>query len=282
VRTLVDNASMAQRLEALGLRAPEFFTLRTAAGDTLNGWLIKPPDFDAARQYPVLLYVYGGPGSQTVTDAWGGTRYLWHQLLATRGVVVASIDNRGTGARGRAFRKVTYGHLGRLETQDQIEAARWIAKQPWADGSRIGIWGWSYGGYMTALSMMNGDVFRAGMAVAPVVDWRLYDTVYTERFMRSPAENASGYDENSPLHKAAQLHGRLLLVHGTGDDNVHFQNSVRLTQALQDAGKLFDVMIYPNRTHSISGGSASVHLFNTMTDWVMRHLVGAAGRGASQ
>jgi dipeptidyl-peptidase-4 len=275
LRVLQDNAAVAQQLQALALRTPEFFAFNTADDVLLNGWLIKPPDFDPARRYPVLIYVYGGPASQTVTDAWGGTRYLWHQLLARNGIVVASIDNRGTGARGRAFRKITFKRLGTLESQDQIEAARWLAAQPWADPARIGIWGWSYGGFMTALSMMNGNVFRAGIAVAPVTDWRLYDTIYTERFMRTPADNPLGYDDNSPLRKAGQLSGRLFLIHGTGDDNVHAQNTIQLADALQAAAKPFDLMIYPNRTHSISGGNTSVHLFNSMTDWVMRVLVPA-------
>jgi dipeptidyl-peptidase-4 len=274
VRVIEDNAEVAARIAQLNLQTPEFFSFTTTDGVALNGWLIKPPDFDATRRHPVLMYVYGGPNSQTVTDAWGGSRYLWHQLLAQHGFVVASIDNRGTGARGRDFRKVTFLQLGKWETHDQIEAARWLAARTWADPERIGIWGWSYGGFMTTLSMMNGDPFRAGVAVAPVTDWRLYDTVYTERFMRTPRTNPEGYDANSPLLRADRLDGRLLLIHGTGDDNVHIQNTVRLADALQAAGKPFDLMVYPNRTHSITGGNTSVHLFNTMTDWVLRFLAG--------
>ncbi len=273
-RTLAENSTVARRVDELGLQPPEFFQFETSDGVTLNGWMIKPADFDPSRQYAALLYVYGGPGSQTVTDAWGGSRYLWHHLLAERGIIVVSVDNRGTGARGRDFKKVTYLNLGEHETRDQAEAARWLASQPYIDQSRIGIWGWSYGGYMTALGMMNSDRFAAGVSVAPVTDWRLYDTIYTERFMRTPQENPAGYD-NSPVHKADDLTGELLLIHGTGDDNVHFQNSVQLVNALQAAGKQFDLMIYPNRTHSISGGNTTVHLFTMITDWLVEKLVDA-------
>jgi dipeptidyl-peptidase-4 len=220
------------------------------------------------------MYVYGGPGSQTVTDAWGGSRWLWHQLLAQHGIVIVSIDNRGTGGRGAAFRKIVHRNLGHSETQDQIEGARWLATQPWVDASRIGIWGWSYGGFMTALSMMNSDVFRAGIAVAPVTDWRLYDTIYTERFMARPVENPEGYDRNSAILKAAELSGRLFLIHGTGDDNVHLQNTLRLTNALQNARKQFDLMVYANRTHSLTGGETPRHHFEAMTEWVLRYLRG--------
>jgi len=275
VRTLVANDGAAGRLAAAGLAEPEFFTFTTTDGVELNGWMIKPPDFDPSKRYPVLLYVYGGPGSQTVTDAWGGTRYLWHQHLAQRGFIVASVDNRGTGARGRDFKKVTYLNLGKWETHDQIEAAKYLASLPYVDPSRIGIWGWSYGGYMTALTMMKGgDVFRAGISVAPVTDWRLYDTIYTERFMRTPQENPEGYRQGAPVAQVAGLTGRLFLIHGTADDNVHFQNAIQLMDALQKAGKPFDLMVYPNRNHSISGGNTSLHLFTLMTDWLERNLKG--------
>ncbi len=279
-RTLAENGAVAQKLDGMGLRPPEFFQFETSDGVTLNGWMIKPADFDPSRRYAALLYVYGGPGSQTVTDAWGGSRYLWHQLLAERGILVVSVDNRGTGARGRDFRKVTYLDLGAYETRDQAEAARWLASQPFVDPDRIGIWGWSYGGYMTALAMMNSDRFAAGVAVAPVTDWRLYDTIYTERFMRTPQENPEGYDRSAPVHNAERLTGDLLLVHGTGDDNVHFQNTVQLADALQAAQRQFSLMIYPNRTHSISGGTTTVHLFDLVTAWLVEKLAQPA-RAAS-
>jgi len=272
VRTLVDNARVRQNLEALHLNAPEFITVPGADGTPLQGYVIRPRDFDSSRKYPVLMYVYGGPGSQTVTDAWGGTRYLWHQHLATRGYVVVTVDNRGTGGRGAAFRKTTYLRLGQKETQDQIAAARWIAQQPWADAGRIGIWGWSYGGFMTSFAMMSpGSPFKAGIAVAPVTDWQLYDSIYTERFMRTPQENPEGYRATAPSRMAANLRGRFLLVHGTGDDNVHFQNAIQLADELQEAGKQFQFMAYPDRNHSIAGGR-SLHLYTLMTDWLTQNL----------
>jgi dipeptidyl-peptidase-4 len=273
VRTLVDNARMRQTVESLGTRKPEFFTFRTRDGVELRGSMIKPANFDAGKKYPVLMYVYGGPGSQTAVDSWGGTRYLWHQMLAQRGYVVVTVDNRGTGGRGAAFKKATYLKLGAVETADQLEAARYLATQPWVDGSRIGIWGWSYGGFMTASAMFApGSPFKAGIAVAPVVDWSLYDTIYTERFMRTPQENPEGYRRNAPVSNAANLRGRFLLVHGTGDDNVHFQNSTQLVNALQAANKQFDFMMYPNRNHGISGGVTSQHLYTLMTNWVTENL----------
>jgi dipeptidyl-peptidase-4 len=218
--------------------------------------------------------VYGGPGSQTVTDSWGGDRYLWHQALAERGYVVVSVDNRGTGSRGRDFRKATYLQLGKLESADQIAAARWFAEQPYVDGDRIGIWGWSYGGYMTLLSMLRegGDVFRAGISVAPVTHWKLYDTIYTERYMRTPAENPGGYDDWAPTNLADNLSGDLLLIHGAADDNVHFQQSSQMVDAFIDAGKQFDFMMYPGRAHAIRERNARPHLFTKMTNWLTEHL----------
>jgi len=279
IRTLEDNAELAERLRQAGVRPAEFFTFRTSDGVELHGWMIKPPDFDPTRRYPVLMAVYGGPGSQTVMDGWGGNQFLWYQMLAQKGYIVVSVDNRGTGGRGRAFKKVTYLNLGKWESHDQIEAARHLASLPYVDPGRIGIWGWSYGGYMTALTMMKGgELFRAGIAVAPVTDWRLYDTIYTERYMRTPRENPEGYRESAPVRHVAGLRGDLLLVHGTGDDNVHFQNTVQLVNALQAAGKQFGLMIYPNRTHSIAGGNTQVHLFTLLTNWLDERLAGAGSK----
>jgi len=274
VRTLVDNEALVEKLAGMGLREPEFFTVPAADGTPLNAYVIRPVGFDESRRWPVLLYVYGGPGSQTVTDSWGGDRYLWHQALAERGYIVVSVDNRGTGARGRDFRKQTYLQLGKLETDDQIATARWLANEPYVDPDRIGIWGWSYGGYMTLLSMMRegGDVFRAGISVAPVTHWKLYDTIYTERYMRTPAENPGGYDDWAPINLAENLDGDLLLIHGAADDNVHFQQSSQMVDALIDAGKQFDFMMYPGRTHSISQRNARPHLFTLMTGWLEEHL----------
>jgi len=273
VRTLADNAALAAKVTALGLVRPEFITLKTPDGVELNAWIIKPKGFDPSRRYPLLMNVYGGPGSQTVTDSWGGANYLWHQMLARDGYLVASVDNRGTGGRGARFMKLTYLHLGRYESADQIASARWFAAQPYVDPDRIGIWGWSYGGYMSSLSMFRGGgVFKAALAVAPVTDWRFYDTIYTERYMRTPQENPAGYGEGAPLAYADSLKGHFLLVHGTGDDNVHFQNSVRLVERLEAANKQFDMRIYPNKTHSIAGGSTRENLYGLFTAWLEKNL----------
>jgi dipeptidyl-peptidase-4 len=272
VRTIADNHVLAARVDSLGLAAPEFVKI-PVGGAELNAWIIRPKAFDPARHYPVLMQVYGGPGSQTVIDAWGGSNYLWHQLLAQNGYIVVSVDNRGTGARGRDFKKITYLHLGRWESNDQIAAARWLAQQPYVDAARVGIWGWSYGGYMSSLSLFRGaGVFKAAIAVAPVTDWRFYDTIYTERYMRTPQENRTGYDEGAPLLYADSLRGNFLLVHGTGDDNVHFQNSVRLVGALERANKQFAFRLYPGKNHSISGGNTRENLYTLFTEWLKTNL----------
>jgi dipeptidyl-peptidase-4 len=273
VRTLVDNARANATLAALDVKKPEWFSFRTPDGVELNGSMMKPANFDPAKKYPVLIYVYGGPGSQQVTDAWGGTRYLYHQMLAQHGYIVVSVDNRGTGGRGAAFKHAVYLNLGRTETADQIAAANYLATLPYVDGSRLGIWGWSYGGYMTSLTMMRpGSPFKAGIAVAPVTDWDLYDSIYTERYMRTPLENPRGYADNAPAVLAPSLKGDLLVIHGTGDDNVHFQNSLKLANALEMSGKQFQLMAYPSRNHSISGGGTSMHLYTLMSNWIETHL----------
>ena len=271
-RVLVDNAQLRDRLAATGVTS-EFFRVPMPDGTMLDAYRVVPPGFSATRKYPVLMYVYGGPASPQVNDQYGGSRWLWHALLAQRGYVVVVVDNRGAAWRGRDFRKITQYRLGRYESRDQIDAAKWLARQPWVDGSRIGIWGWSYGGYMTALATANGgDVFRMGIAVAPVTDWRLYDTIYTERFMWIPQENAQGYDESAPQAHVDGLTARFLLVHGTGDDNVHPQNSIQLADKLEAAGKPFSMLLYPNRTHSISGGTTQAHLFDQLTRFVLANL----------
>ncbi len=273
VRGLAGNAALARKLDALRLRPPEFLTVPVSDGVELNAWLIKPRDFNPAKRYPLLLFVYGGPGSQTVTDAWGGGRYLWHQMLAQEGYLVASVDNRGTGARGARFKKLTYLHLGHYESADQIAAARWFAGRTYVAPDRIGLWGWSYGGYMASRTMfLAGGLFKAALAVAPVTDWRLYDTIYTERYMRTPEDNPAGYAESAALSYADSLRGSFLLVHGTGDDNVHFQNSVRLVERLEAANKQFDMRIYPNKTHAIAGGTTSENLYGLFTTWLKRAL----------
>jgi dipeptidyl-peptidase-4 len=240
---------------------------------------ILPPDFDSTRKYPVLMYVYGGPGSQTVLDDFGGDRFLWHEMLARKGIIVVSVDNHGTGARGAVFRDIVYQHLGIHESDDQIAAAKWLGTQPWVDASRIGIWGWSYGGYMTAMTAFRGgSLFRAAISVAPVTDWRLYDNIYTERYMRTPAENAAGYDEGAPLKYVKGLASSYLLAYGTGDDNVHPQNSIQLVDKLEEANKQFELMVYPGRTHAISGGNSRTHLFTLLTNFVEQTLGPSAQR----
>lgn len=273
VRVLVDNAELVARLDSAGLGPTEFLRLEAADGTPLNAYVVKPPDFDPSRRYGVLMYVYGGPGSQTVVDRWSGSRHLWHHYLARRGVLVASVDNRGTGGRGRDFEKQTYRRLGQLETADQLAALSQLAALPYVADERVGIWGWSYGGYMTLMTTLLGDGrVAAGASVAPVTDWKLYDTIYTERYMRTPGENPEGYEQGAPLTHAARLASPLLIVHGTGDDNVHAQNSLQMVEALEAAGKQFRMRLYPNKRHGISGGEARVNLFEMLTDFALEHL----------
>jgi len=273
IRVLASNEELIAKIEGMNLPAPEFVTVPGADGAELNAYIIKPTDFDPGREYPLLMFVYGGPGSQTVRDSWGGGNYLWYQMLAQAGYLVASVDNRGTGSRGRDFKKQTYMKLGQYESDDQIAAARHFASLPYIDGDRIGIWGWSYGGYMSLMSIFRGQgAFKAAISVAPVTDWRLYDTIYTERFMRTPQENGAGYDMGAPLSHVGDFEGNLLVVHGTGDDNVHAQNTVQLIQKLELEGKQFDMRLYPNKTHSIAGGTTRVNLFEYFTAWLMENL----------
>mgnify|MGYP006097668539 FL=1 len=273
VRTLKDNATLNETLGNYALSTKEFFNFETTEGVNLNAWMMKPHDFDATKEYPVFMYLYGGPGSQQVTDAWGGSNFLWFQMLTQQGYIVACVDNRGTGARGAEFKKCTYQQLGKLETQDQIEANRHLASLPYVDGSRIGIFGWSYGGYMSSLCLLKGaDDFKMAIAVAPVTNWRYYDSIYTERYMRTPQENASGYDDNSPINHVEKLKGKYLLVHGSADDNVHYQNTMEMTTALVNANKQFDLFIYPNKNHGIYGGYTRLHLFTKMTNFIKENL----------
>jgi dipeptidyl-peptidase-4 len=235
--------------------------------------MIKPQNFDAEKQYPVLMFVYGGPGSQTVKNQYGGANDFWYQTLANKGYIVVSVDNRGTGARGRDFRTSTYQQLGKLEIEDQISAARYLGRQSYVDEDRIGIWGWSYGGYMSSLGITKGkDVFKLAIAVAPVTNWRFYDSIYTERYMRTPQENPGGYDDNSPTTHVGELEGHYLLVHGSADDNVHFQNTTRMISALVDADKQFDLFVYPDKNHGIYGGNTRYHLYTKMTNFITENL----------
>ena len=277
LRPLEENEAVRARLDSIGLAAPEFLELQAADGTPLNAYIIKPPDFDPNRRYGLLVYVYGGPGSQTVADRWGGYRYVWHQYLARRGVLVASVDNRGTGARGRDFKKQTYLRLGQLETADQLAVIRQLGELSYVDASRIGIWGWSYGGYMALMvTLQSKGAVAAGVSVAPVSHWKLYDTIYTERYMRTPRENPVGYERGAPLSYAADLASPLLIVHGTGDDNVHAQNTVLMVQALEEADKQFRLRLYPSKRHGISGPGIRVNLFGMITGFLLERL-GPAG-----
>jgi len=270
IRTLVDNKKLQEKVKEYGVKPKEFFTFTTKDGMTLNGWMIKPPDFDPKKKYPVFFTIYGGPGSQTVLDSWS---YGWNELLAQHGYIVVSVDNRGTGARGEAFKKITYEQLGKYETADQIEAAKYLGSLSYVDAGRIGIFGWSYGGFMAASCLFKGhDVFKLGISVAPVTSWRFYDTIYTERYMGLPQNNAKGYDDNSPVNFCDLLEGKYLLIHGTGDDNVHFQNSIVLMNALIEADKQFDLQIYPDKDHGIYGGNYRHHLYTKMTNFVLGNL----------
>lgn len=273
VNVLKDNNQLTNRLTAHGFNPYSFFTFTTSDNVALNGMMLRPPDFDPLKKYPVLMYVYGGPGSQTVVNRWNATNGVWFQMLAQMGFVVVSVDNRGTGFRGEGFKKMTYLELGKYETADQIEAAIYLASLPYIDESRIGIFGWSYGGYMSLLCLAKGHAhFAAAISVAPVTNWRFYDSVYTERYMRTPQENPHGYDDNSPMSHAGKIKGPLLLVHGSADDNVHYQNTMEMTSALIDEGIPFDMMIYPDHNHGIGGSGARMHLYRMMTDFLVRHL----------
>jgi dipeptidyl-peptidase-4 len=281
IRTIIDNKEFMNRISKYNLSPMEFFTISDSAiklpdGKTvdLNAWRILPPEFDPNKKYPVLVYVYGGPGSQTVTNAWGWHNYFWFQMLAQKGIIVVSVDNRGTGARGEIFKKLTYKELGKYETEDMITTARYLSKLDNVDGSRIGIFGWSYGGYMSTLAITKGaDEFASAIAVAPVSSWRYYDNIYTERFMQKPQDNPDGYDNNSPINHVRSLKGSYLLVHGSADDNVHYQNTMELINALVKANKQFELMIYPNRNHGIYGGTTRLHLYTLMTDFLERSLL---------
>ncbi|MBX3147906.1 MAG: S9 family peptidase [Gemmatimonadales bacterium] len=273
VRTVVTNSRLAAQVDALRRGQASFERISIGGGVELDAWVMRPPGFDSTQRYPVLFSIYGGPGSQTVLDSWGGTNYLWHLSLTQRGVVVASVDNRGSGARGRDWRKIIYGRLGVIETQDQAAAARAFARKPWVDPTRMGIYGWSYGGFMSLNGLFQApDVYSTAVSVAPVTHWKYYDTIYTERYNGLPQENAAGYDQGSPLSYVDGMKGNLLLVHGTGDDNVHYQNTEALIDALVAANKQFRLMSYPNRNHSISGGTTSVHLRTMISEYLVEKL----------
>ena len=288
VRVLEDNHEFAEKLSTFNLGEKKLmkisdpaFTLPDGTQVDVDAWQILPPDFDPSKKYPVLIYVYGGPGHQTVNNSWADSDYWWMQLLAQHGIISVSINNRGSGAQGEVFKKMTYLQLGKYETEDMITLAKYMAKQPYVDASRIGIYGWSYGGFMAANGITKGaDVISTAVSVAPVTNWRYYDNVYTERFMRTPQENPDGYDLNSPVHNTELIKGNYLLCHGSGDDNVHYQNAMELIKAMISNGKQFDLMIYPNKNHGIYGGyeygsgECRMHLFNKIDNFLFKHLLG--------
>ncbi|MCQ2228767.1 MAG: DPP IV N-terminal domain-containing protein [Bacteroidales bacterium] len=270
LRTIEDNMALRKRLnDEYVFHSKEFFSFTTAEGIKLNGWMVKPSNFDENKKYPVLMYQYSGPNSQEVLNRWS---LDWEQVLAGEGYIMVCVDGRGTGCRGEEFKKCTYRRLGRLESDDQIATANYLGGLPYVDEQRIGIWGWSFGGFMTSLCLCRSDLFKMGIAVAPVTNWRYYDSIYTERFMRTPEENSSGYDSNSPVGLAENLHGRLFLIHGTADDNVHYQNQMEFVDALIRNGKQFDMFTYPNKNHSIYGGSTRLHLYTMMLNYVKNNL----------
>ena len=275
--TLIDNKALQQKMAQYDLGTVELMQLTTSENVTLNGWIVKPRDFNPQKRYPVIMYQYSGPGSQQVLNQWGvgmcGSGAVLEQLMAQQGYVVCCVDGRGTGGRGADFEKCTYLRLGELEARDQVETALWLGSQPWVDKNRIGIWGWSYGGWNTLMSMSEGrPVFRCGIAIAPPTNWRYYDTIYTERYMRTPNENQAGYDQVNPIARASQLSGALLICHGLADDNVHYQNTAEYVEALVQADKDFQQLVYTNRNHIIRGGNTRNHLFRQCMNFFDREL----------
>lgn len=273
LKEILNNNQLAEKLNSYNLSKKEFFTLKTETGE-FNAWMIKPSNFDPNKKYPLFMTQYSGPGSQSVKNTWNSTNDYWFQLLAEKGYIIACVDGRGTGFKGADFKKATYLNLVKYETIDQINAAKEFGKRAYINENEIGIWGWSFGGHMSTNCLLKGaDTFKMAIAVAPVTSWRFYDTVYTERFLRTPQENPAGYDENSPINYAHLLKGKFLLVHGTGDDNVHVQNSMRLSNALIEANKPFEQAIYPDRTHGIyRGKNTRLHLYNKMTNFIEQNL----------
>lgn len=272
LKTIKDNKDLKETLKAYTISNKEFSTI-SVNGNDLNMWMIKPANFDASKQYPLFMFQYSGPGSQQVANKWHSANDYWYQMLAQQGYIIACVDGRGTGLKGADFKKVTQNELGKFEVEDQIEAAKLLGARPYIDSSRMGIWGWSYGGFMSSNALFKGnDVFKMAIAVAPVTSWRFYDSIYTERYMTTPQENASGYDNNSPINHVDKLKGDFLLIHGTGDDNVHVQNTMRMVEALVQANKQFEWMIYPDKNHGIYGGNTRLHLYTKMTNFINRTL----------
>lgn len=273
LQKIANNQMLLDKLKLYQLPKKEFFELKTEKGIVLNAWMIKPKDFDANKKYPMLMYQYSGPGSQQVNNEWNSADDYWFMMLAQKGYIVTCVDGRGTGFKGAEFKKVTQKQLGKFEVEDQIDAAKILGKYPFVDSTRIGIFGWSFGGFMASNCLFKGnDVFKMAIAVAPVTNWRFYDSVYTERYMQTPQENPNGYDENSPINYVNQLKGNFLLIHGSADDNVHLQNSMQMIEALIQANKQFDSQIYPDKNHGIYGGKTRIQLYNKMTNFIKEKL----------
>ena len=272
IKVIENNEVFNTKMKDYNLSEKEFITIYTDNAD-LNAWVIKPPNFDKTKKYPLFMFVYGGPGSQQVLNNYGGNNFFWYQMLAQKGYIVACVDNRGTGGKGSEFKKMTYKELGKYETIDQIDAAKYFGSLDYIDSKRIGIQGWSYGGQLSSLAITKGaDFFKLAIAVAPVTNWRYYDNIYTERYMRTPKENPNGYDDNSPIYHVDKLKGKYLLVHGSADDNVHVQNTYEMTSALVKSNKQFDLFIYPDKNHGIYGGNTRLHLYKKMTDFIKSNL----------
>ncbi|OYU95104.1 MAG: S9 family peptidase [Bacteroidetes bacterium B1(2017)] len=273
VRTLEDNKALLAKLKDYKINEISFSTIKNELGQDMNQFTLLPINFDATKKYPVLMYVYGGPGSQTVMNRWSGGNYFWYQMLAQKGYIIVSIDGRGTGFKGEQFKKCTYLNLGKFEIEDQLFAAKQLAKLPYVDATRMGIWGWSFGGYMAGLGISKGnDIFKSAISVAPVTNWRYYDNIYTERFMRTPAENGKNYDDNSPINHVEKIKGNYLIIHGTADDNVHFQNTVEMVDAMIKKSVKFDSEFYPNKNHGIGGSRTRLHLYDRMTNFILEKL----------
>lgn len=273
IKRLETNEELKKLLKEYGFVDKEFFTFQNSNGDAIQGYFLKPANFVAGRKYPVLVYQYSGPGSQNASNYWAGSHYFFHQMLTQEDYIVAVVDPRGTGAKGEKFKKCTYKQLGKLETEDLVATAKYLSTLSFVDSARLGIWGWSYGGYTTALVMTKAaGIYKMGIAVSPVTNWRFYDTIYTERYLQTPQLNAEGYDDNSPLKHAEKLKGKFLLIHGTGDDNVHFQNTVLFQNALIHAGIQYESFFYPDKNHGIPGPKTRFHLYTQMLDFVKRNL----------
>ena len=273
LQTIVENGALIQKLSQFAMPSKTFFELTTAEGHVLNAYIIKPQNFDPKKQYPLLMFQYSGPGSQQVANRWHNANDYWHMMLAQEGYIVACVDGRGTGYKGSDFKKITQKELGKFEVEDQIAAAKILGGYDYIDATRIGIWGWSYGGFMSSNCILKGnDVFSLAIAVAPVTNWRFYDTIYTERYMQTPQENPSGYDDNSPINHVDKLQGKYLIIHGTADDNVHVQNAMLMIRALQLHNKQFDQAIYPDTNHGIYGGKIRLQLYTFMTNYIKNNL----------